>query len=192
MKIQLPLYDGENICLAPIDYEQDPEIESKWTHDANYLRLLEPAPARPLSKEQVKKKYEEIEKEQDDSRSLIYFTIRMRADDRLIGFTKIYWIEWSNGTAMLQMGIGDPYDRNKGWGTEALQLMLRYSFDECNLYRLTVLIPEYNQTAYHLFQKMGFIEEVRRKEALFRDGRRWDSIHLGILNDEWRINQTTK
>jgi len=36
---------------------------------------------------------------------------------------------------------------------------------------------------------MGFIEEVRRREALYRDGNRWDSIHFGILNDEWRKNQ---
>ena len=101
MNIQTSLYEGEEICLAPIDYEKDPEIESKWTHDASYLRLLDAAPACPLSVEQVKKKYEEIEKEQEDSKSLIYFTIRKREAERLIGFVKIYWIEWSNGSGLL-------------------------------------------------------------------------------------------
>ena len=186
MKINISLYEGENICLAPIDYEKDPEIEARWTHDAGYLRMLDSAPARPLSVEQVKKKYEEIEKEQEDSKSLIYFTIRMREDDRLIGFVRIYWIEWANGSGLLQMGIGSQDDRNHGYGSEVLKLILRYVFDEMNLYRLTAMVPEYNQVALHVLKKARFSEEVRRREALYRDGRRWDSIHLGIISDDWR------
>ena len=69
-------------------------------------------------------------------------------------------------------------------------MVLRYAFDECNLYRLTALSPEYNQAALHVFKKVGFIEEVRRREALWRDGCRWDLIHLGILNGDWRKIQT--
>ena len=189
MKISVSLYEGENICLAPIDYEKDPAVESEWTHDASYLRMLDSAPARPLSVEQVKKKYEEIEKEQEESKSLIYFTIRLREDDRLIGFVKIYWIEWANGSGLVQIGIGNPHDRNHGYGSEALKLILRYAFDEMNLYRLTVMVPEYNQVALHVLKNAGFIEEVRRREALYRDGRRWDSIHLGIISDDWRNDQ---
>ena len=62
MNIQTSLYEGEEICLAPIDYEKDPEIESKWTHDASYLRLLDAAPACPLSVEQVKKNMKKLKK----------------------------------------------------------------------------------------------------------------------------------
>jgi RimJ/RimL family protein N-acetyltransferase len=40
-----------------------------------------------------------------------------------------------------------------------------------------------------LFAKAGFVEEVRRREALQRDGRYWDAIHLGLLRDEWEARE---
>jgi RimJ/RimL family protein N-acetyltransferase len=189
MKISDPLFVAENICLAPIDHEKDAELESRWTHDAEYMRLLSLGPAMPQSAAQLKKRYVEIEKEQDEKKNLFYFTLRMRADDRLIGFARLYWISWSNRGGFIELGIGDPGDRRHGYGTEALRLLLRYAFDELNLYRLTAVIPEYNPIALHLFFNAGFVEEVRRRKALERDGKRWDVIHLGILHEEWGAKQ---
>jgi RimJ/RimL family protein N-acetyltransferase len=185
MKIADPLFQGEHICLAPIDHEKDPEIEAKWTQDATYMRLLSLDPVRPFSAAQLKKKYEAIEKEQDESRSSYYFTIRMREDDRLIGFIHLTWIEWSNGNAWIRMGIGDAEARGHGYGSEALRLILRYAFAELNLYRISIAIPEYNAVALHIAQKAGFVEEVRRRQGINRDGKRWDLLNLGILRQEW-------
>ena len=183
--MQIHCYEGEHICLAPIDHEKDPEIESKWTHDAGYMRMLSLDPVRPLSAAQLKKKYEAIEKEQDEGHSSFYFTIRMREDDRLIGFIHLTWIEWSNGNGWIRMGIGDADARGHGYGSETLRLILRYAFAELNLYRLTVSIPEYNAAALHIAQKAGFVEEVRRRQAVNRDGKRWDLLSLGLLRQEW-------
>lgn len=83
------------------------------------------------------------------------------------------------------LGIGDPGDRGKGYGSEALALMLNYSFEELNLSRLTAVIPEYNRAASQMFKWAGFVEEVRRRQALHRYGHRWDVIHMGILRAEW-------
>jgi RimJ/RimL family protein N-acetyltransferase len=186
MKIEQSLFEGEHICLGPIDHEKDPEIESRWTHDASYLRMVSVDPALPASPAQIKKRYDAIEKEQEDKNNLYHFTLRMRSDDRLIGFARLYWIEWSNSAGFISLGIGDPTDRLQGYGSEALGLLLRFAFDELNLYRLSAVIPEYNTLALHVFGKAGFVEEVRRRQSVNRDGRRWDLIHLGILHEEWR------
>lgn len=185
MTIQEQLFKGDQIYLAPIDHEKDPEIESQWTHDPSYLRGLGSDPARPLSTAQVKKRYEAIEKEVEESKNLFYFTIRSRADERLLGFTRIYWIEWSHGNGNLKLAIGDPKDRNQGFGSQALRLLLRYAFDELNLFRLSAVISADNPAALHLFEKVGFVEEVRRRKAIQRDGQTWDLIHLGLLRDEY-------
>ena len=185
MRISESLFLAENICLAPIDHEKDAEIEARWTHDAEYMRLLSPETAMPQSAAQIKKRYEKIEKEQDEKKNLFYFTLRMRSDDRLVGFGRLYWIDWSNSGGLVQLGIGDSNDRHKGYGTEALHLLLRYTFDELNLYRLSAFIAEYNPVALHLFAKAGFVEEVRRRKALDRDGKRWDLIQMGLLQEEW-------
>lgn len=189
MRIDQSLFESEHICFGPIDHEKDPEIESLWTHDASYLRLISLDPALPASPAQIKKRYEAIEKEQDEDKNLFYFALRMRSDDRLIGFARLFWIEWSNGAGFVQLGIGEPKDRGQGYGSEALGLLLRFAFDELNLYRLTAIIPEYNTVALHVFSKAGFVEEVRRRQSVSRDGRRWDLLHLGILQAEWHAHQ---
>lgn len=185
MTIQDPLLQGKLICLAAIDHDKDPEIEARWTNDPQYLQLLDSTPARPLSPAQIKKKYEAIEKEQEESRSLFYFTIRDLKDDRLIGLAKIYWVDWTNSDGKLTIGIGDPADRNQGIGTEVLNILLRFCFTELNLFRVTAIIQEYNHVAQHIFLKAGFQEEVRRREAIYRYGKRWDVLHYGLLKDEW-------
>jgi RimJ/RimL family protein N-acetyltransferase len=185
MNIDLQLFEGEHIRLASIDHEKDAEVESKWTHDADYLRQLGVDVARPLSPAQLKKQYEAIEEEIEKSKSQFYFTIRMRSDDRMIGFAMLYRIEWSNGVGMIQLGLGDEIHRKKGYGTEALKMLLRYAFAELNLHRLAAEIPEYNTGALRLFERHGFAQEVCRRQALNRNGQRWDLLLMGILRTEW-------
>lgn len=186
MDIDKPLFEGKWICLAPIDREKDAEIEARWTHEAAYLRMLNNIePARPLSPAQLKKKYEAIEKDMEEKKNHYYFTIRLREGDRLIGFARLYHIRWAHGYAQVQIGIGESGERRKGYGCEALSLILQYAFEELNLYRLAAWIPEYNQPALQLFQALGFAEEVRRREAVNRETRRWDLIHLALLKEEW-------
>ena len=65
LDIQTPLFEGQDIRLGPIDHEAHPEIESKWTHDAGFMRLMEMKPVRPLSPALLKKEYESIEKKME-------------------------------------------------------------------------------------------------------------------------------
>ena len=186
MGIDTQLFEGKLIRLGPIDYEKDPEIESRWTHDIAFMRAMGTSPARPLSPARMKKKYEEIEKRVEESRNNFYFTIRSREDDRLIGMVELFWIEWSHGTGNLKIGIGDQEDRDKGYGSEAIRLILHYAFEELNLYRLGTAIGEDNPGGIRFFSRFGFVEEVRRRQALVRDGSIYDLLHLGLLAEDWR------
>lgn len=181
--MNMQLFEGEKIRFTAFDPEKDPEVFSRWSHDPEYMRLLDIEPVRPLSPFQVKKQYEAMEK--DKGRDLYYFVIRTRADDRVIGFVHLFWIEWNHGSARLKLGIGSPQDRGQGYGTEALNMALRYAFDELNLYRLTVMTMEYNTGAIRWLERAGFKPEVRRRQALNRDGRRWDVLSYGLLREEW-------
>lgn len=185
LNIQTQLFEGQDIRLGPIDHETHPEIESKWTHDAVLMRLWELEPVRPLSPAQVKKHYEAIEKEMDEKQNMFYFTLRARGDERLIGKAIIRHIDWANGTGELSLGIGAAEDRRRGLGSQALQLLLRFAFAELNLYRVEATIPGYNEAAARLLKRFGFSEEVRRRQAADRDGRRWDILIFGLLRPEW-------
>ncbi len=185
MSIDTQLFEGKLIRLAPIDHEKDPEVESRWTHDLTFMRNLSRKPAIPLSVAQMKKKYEAIEKEVEESKQLFHFTIRSKEDERLLGFVRIEGIEWTHGIASMVLAIGDPAEHGKGYGSDAMQLILYFAFAELNLYRLSAVIGEDNPGGLDFFRRFGFVEEVRRRKALRRDGNTWDSIHLGLLRDEW-------
>jgi len=186
MSFSTQLFEGKLVRLAPIDHDKDPQVESRWTHDLAFLRSMDRKLAMPLSVAQVKKKYEAIEKEVDETKRLFHFTIRAKEDNRLLGYVRIEWIEWTHGTCSLKIAIGDPADRNKGYGSDALQLMMRYAFHELNLYRTSVVVGEDNPAGLRFFKRHGFVEEVRRRKSLLRDGQTWDLIHLGLLREEWQ------
>ena len=186
LDIQTQLFESQDLRLGPIDHEKDPEIESKWTHDSEFMRLMETDPARPLSAAMIKKQYEKLEKKVEEDKNLFHFMIRLKADDRLIGKAVVQWIEWTNGNAFLRLGIGAAEDRRKGYGTQALQMLLRFAFAELNLFRVSAIVPEYNDGAIALLRKFGFVQEVCRRSALERDGRRWDLYVFGLLRDEWQ------
>ncbi len=57
--MNVQLFEGERVRLAPHDPDKDAEVESGWTHDPEYMRLVSADLVRPLSPGQIKKKYEE-------------------------------------------------------------------------------------------------------------------------------------
>jgi len=187
LDIQTQLFEAKDVRFGPIDHDLHPEIESKWTHDAEFVRLFDLKPVRPLSPAMVKKQYETIEKQMEEDKNLFYFTIRTREDDRLIGKAMVEWIDWANGNGYIRLGIGAPQDRRRGYGSQVLAMLLRYAFSELNLYRVTAVVPAYNEGAIGLFQKFGFMEEIRRRQALNRDGQFWDIISFGLLHAEWQV-----
>jgi RimJ/RimL family protein N-acetyltransferase len=190
LSIQTQLFEEQDVVFGPIDFESHPAVESKWTHDAEFMRLLEIKPVRPLSAEMVKKQYEAIEKEMEEDKNLYYFTIQTRENNQFIGKALIEWIDWTNGNGFLRLGIGESEFRRKGYGSQALQMLLRFAFNELNLYRVTAVVPAYNEGAMRLFQKFNFVEEIRRRKAIQRDAEAWDLVSFGLLNAEWR-NQVT-
>jgi RimJ/RimL family protein N-acetyltransferase len=185
LDIQTQLFEGQDIRLGPIDHDLHPAIESGWTHDSVFMRLMEMKPVRPLSPALVKKEYESIEKRMEEDHNSYYFTIRTRKDDRLIGKAILQWIDWANGQGWLRLGIGAAEDRRRALGSQAMRLLLRFAFAELNLYRVSALTPEYNQGAIGILCKFGFVEEIRRRQAVERDGRRWDLLTYGLLRPEW-------
>jgi RimJ/RimL family protein N-acetyltransferase len=165
--------------------DKDVETISKWTHDSEYLRMTSEEPARPLAPVQVKKKIEEMHKEIEKRRE-VDFVFRTREDDRLIGWGALHHIEWPHGAAMVRLSIGQPQDRGKGYGSEGLRMLLFYGFDELSLYRIGAITDEYNARGQRLLERFGFVLEVRRRQAVQRAGRRWDTLVYGLLREEWK------
>lgn len=171
------LFRGKTLKLTA-KREGDIEIIASWDEDPEYLRNVDTDIAVP-------RPAEHFEGEGDPSANSFYFRLRTIEDDRLIGFIVIHSIEWNNRAGTLAMGIGHANDRGKGYGSEALQLILRYAFHELNLNRVGLDVIEYNERGIRAYEKAGFKVEGRMRQAVQRDGKLYDRIIMGILRSEW-------
>ena len=182
------LFHGELVRLVAPNPETDAEVMARWSRDSEYSRLLDADPARLWSAGQIKT---HMEKEwEKDSRNDFFFLIRTLADDRLIGLVGLDGIRWTHGDAWVGIGLGEREYWGKGYGTDAMQVILRYAFTELNLHRVSLNVFEYNSRAIGSYEKVGFTIEGRVRRFLHRDGQRWDLIFMGILREEWERLQS--
>ena len=177
------LLQGERVRLVAPNSETDAELLARWSRDSEYMRLQSSWPARPWSQKQSKEAVREwMEHEKPDA---IEFVIRTLAEERPIGAIELDGIRWPHGDAFVGVGIGERDCWGNGYGTDAMRVILRYAFAELNLHRVSLDVFEYNPRAIRSYEKAGFCVEGRERQALHRDGRRWDMIYMGILRQEW-------
>jgi RimJ/RimL family protein N-acetyltransferase len=117
--------------------------------------------------------------------TFVEFRIRTLTDDRLIGFVALHSIEWNNRVGEASIGIGDSACWGKGYGTDAMRVILRFAFHELNLDRLWLTVIASNARAIRTYEKVGFRHEGALRKAVYRDGERCDMLVMGILRDEW-------
>ena len=171
---------GDRVRLTAIR-EEDIATIGDWYQDSYFLRLYDSAPAYPKTEKQLK---ERVQESQEDDRTFI-FAIRTRQEGEIIGLLELDGISWIHGNSFISIGIGDDAHRGHGYGKEAMELALRFAFDELNLYRLSLTVFAYNESAVALYEKLGFQHEGTFRKHLRRDGRRYDMYLYGILRDEW-------
>lgn len=175
-----PLFTGKLIRLA-VPTPDDFPILQKWTENDVYQRLADGDPARPQSIEQI----ESFAKAFFESKDNYFFRIRTLEDDRLIGGMGLFDFRWKDQTAEFGIVIGEPDYWGKGYGSDAIQVMLRYAFHELNLHRICLQVMDYNTRACRAYEKCGFVKEGVQREAIKRNGKRWNLIDYAILYDEW-------
>lgn len=175
------LFTGERVRLVAPDAQAEAEATARWQLDSEFQRLLDNEPARLNPVGRIRETLDEIyDKEK------FVFNIRTLKENRLIGFVGLFGFQWAHGDAWLGIGIGERDCQGKGYGTDAMKVILGYAFAELNLHRVTLGVFEYNTRAIRSYEKAGFCVEGRMRKELARDGRLWDELIMGVLRDDWQ------
>lgn len=172
---------GERLRLGPIKRNY---IESflKWFNDPELTRYLEIY--RPMTRMAEEEWIEKI-KDREDTIHLSIIVPSEDGSDKLIGNCGLHKIHWKNRSAEIGIVIGEKEYQNKGYGTEAIELLLEYGFNTVNLNRIELTVYEYNKRAIKTYKKLGFIEEGRKRQFMWSKGAYHDGIIMSILADEW-------
>ena len=171
---------GNRVRLTALK-KKDVSTIVQWHEDIGFLRLLDSNAAVPKSEDEIVSWIDECAKDH----TIINLGIRLLEREMLVGTIGIFNIEWSNKVGDIVIGIGDRQNWGKGYGTEALDLIIYYAFNELNFHRLGINVLSYNERAIALYERTGFQREGVMREFGMRDGKRYDLIFYGMLRNEW-------
>ncbi len=172
-------FSGEKVALGPLRRDLLPYYQ-RWINEFAVQRNIARIP-RPWTLEQETQWIEtQLASERD-----IPFTIYEASTMRPIGTTSLTAIDHRNGTAEFGILIGETDCWGKGYGTETATLMLDYGFTALGLTNIILLVLEFNLAGIRAYQKAGFREIGRRRQAQLMNGRRWDVILMDCLASEF-------
>jgi RimJ/RimL family protein N-acetyltransferase len=104
----------------------------------------------------------------------------------LAGEIRLDKVDRHDRRATMAIGIFDPALLGKGFGTEAITLLLQHAFNVMGLHRIGIRVLAYNHRAIRAYEKCGFVVEGREREAGLVDGAWHDDIMMGLLSHEFQ------
>ena len=158
---------------------EDSALLYEWINQRELVILN--APYHPVSELDHESWLESMLKKRFD---LVIFVIEDIASEQAIGSCQLFNINWRHQSAELQIRIGYQRFQNQGLGSEAIQLLCRFGFDDLNLHRIYLSVFKNNERAIGAYRKCGFAEEGVMREAAFIDGQWLDVALMGLINDQ--------
>ena len=177
------LFRGKIVRLTGDEPEARAKAETLWQRDTEYFRLMSGGPLE-MASEKKKREWFEKQAEAGFQPDRYPFGIHTLEDDKLIGFLFL-WLDLMHAEVWVGIGIGDREHWGKGYGTDAMKLSVQYAFMELGARRVSLGLFEYNARALRSYEKVGFRLEGRTRGDIFREGKRYDSLWMGILREEW-------
>jgi RimJ/RimL family protein N-acetyltransferase len=117
-------------------------------------------------------------------------TFAIEADGKFIGQCALFHYDNVASTCELGITIGDKDYWAKGYGREAITLLLDYAFRLRNIRKVWLQVHAHNPRAISAYKACGFIEEGRLRAHVWSNGQYVDLIQMGVLRDEWLPKQT--
>lgn len=175
---------GEKIRLRSLE---ESDVESQYyaiteDYDSEAERLGD-ALAFPFSQRQMRLIIEEaVQKKQEDDN--FWFVIENTAGE-VVGNLFTFDCNGRMGTFRFGIDIGRNHQR-KGYGTEALLLVLRFFFQELRYQKVTIGVYSFNHQSIRFHQSLGFKEEGRLRRMVFTRGEYFDEVYLGLTGEEFQ------
>lgn len=172
---------GEKVLLRPVK-RSDIEYFLKWFNDPEVIQYI--GLYLPMTEMAEGKFIEGL----GSDRTHAMFVIEAIDGDtgKPIGSTDLGNISARDHSAGFGIAIGDKDYWSKGYGTEAARLLIKYGFEQLNLHRINSSALAFNERSLKLHLKLGFKEEGRQRDGIFKNGKFHDLVGFGLLRAEWK------
>jgi len=179
MERVIKFLNGKKIYLRPFDEKKDLELFQFGKNNSEVRETL--FLFRPMTEHET---IEEINKWHSNKENAIFTICEQHSNDP-IGETGLFRIDYVSRAAIFYIAIYDPRFWSKGYGREATELVLKYSFDILNLNRIQLHVATNNPAGVKIYEKAGFIIEGTLREAMYHNNEYVDFYVMGILRKDY-------
>lgn len=168
---------GRIVDLRPLSRADIPLI-TRWINDAEVRDFV--SCAFPKTERQEEEWLNKLDV--DDHNIVLGIALK---NGRLIGLMGAHGIEWHNRICTTGALIGEKRYWGKGYGTDAKMILLEYLFNTLNMHKVCSGVIAYNKRSLRYSLHCGYKIEGVRKQHIFKRGRYWDLIELGLFRNAW-------
>ncbi|YCK34938.1 GNAT family N-acetyltransferase [Actinomadura sp. ATCC 39365] len=112
--------------------------------------------------------------------------LAIMAGDEYVGEVVLNELDRHNLSCNLRIALIGARVFGKGYGTEAIELVLGHAFATTPLHRIGLGVFTFNERARHVYKKIGFVEEGVQRDTLLWEGEWHDSVTMSVLRPEWQ------
>ncbi|GAB6169465.1 GNAT family protein [Clostridium carnis] len=176
------MYKGNLVKLRAYK-EEDIDRATEFINDEETKKLLVIDTPFPITKW----KESEWIKSRDASSDLTYdFAIEDLETGKYIGGCSINNTNIKNRNCTIGIMIGDKAYWGKGYGTDALKVLIKFIFEEVNMEKIKLNVFSFNKRAIACYKKIGFIEEGILKKEIYRNGKYHDEIVMALFKENFK------
>jgi RimJ/RimL family protein N-acetyltransferase len=170
------MLQGARVCLRAARRE-DMEVLCQYNNDVEVELAGGGDPPIPQSLERALAEFDaEAAKGGRNGTSFV-----VEADNHCIGGCALFQFDDVARTAALGITIGDKAYWGKGYGREAVQLLVDYAFRLRNLRRVWLTVNGRNERAIRAYQACGFVEEGRQRQHIWSNGAYDDLVYMAVV-----------
>ena len=173
---------GQTIRLRPIEQHDLDEILTTTEEYDTELDRYEDAIVFPQSRERDREELQNLAKQVGQDDFLLCFIEDLQGQK--VGHINSFDCVRRNGTFKYALAIKQPFWR-KGYGREAVLILLRYFFRELRYQKCTALVYSFNERSIRFHEALGFRFEGRLRNMVYTDGQFFDEIYFGLTSAEW-------
>jgi RimJ/RimL family protein N-acetyltransferase len=174
--------EGKLVRLRAYE-SSDVDATLKWVNDDEVRQFLEGGTLTyPVSRAQQEQFVEGASRPADNRKTFAIETL----NGEYLGSINLHEIDWINRRAEIGIVIGIKQHWGKGYGTDAMRVLLRLAFDKMNLHRVYLRVYAFNKRAIASYEKCGFRREGVLREQRYHNGKYHDAILMGLLESEYR------
>ena len=174
---------GEKVYLSPRN-SCDALVAAKWLNNYEVAKYIN---------QYVKTINEDSEREYLAKNNHEYdYAIVDLESDKLIGFIDLKKVDFISRTATLGVFIGREEYLSRGYGSDAIKLILNFGFNFLNLNNIKLEVLGFNIRAIKAYQKCGFKKFGVWKNSHYAEGTYHDIVFMNVTKSEFNKLEKNK